>query len=301
MRRPMPRDFGRDGQLRVRMFITMLLLGAVYGFFIWAILTFLEGLQWMVLLVGALVLFQFFMSDKLVLASMRAKVVSPEQAPRLHAMVERLAQRAAIPKPKVAIAQMSVPNAFASGRNQKSATVTVTTGLMNLLSDDELEAVLAHEVSHIKTKDVVVMTYASFFSVVASTLMSVLFWSSLFGGFGRNREHGGGLMMAYLVVLVVWFLSQLLIAALSRYREFAADRGAALLTHQPMALASALQRISGSFSRLPKDDLRRAETLNAFFIMPAVGDSILNLFSTHPSLNRRVERLREMQRDLSLT
>ncbi|MEX2598843.1 MAG: zinc metalloprotease HtpX [Dehalococcoidia bacterium] len=287
--------------MRFRMWITMLLLGLVYGFFIWFLFEATGGsLLPMALIAGGLALFQFFFSDKLVLKSMRAKVVSPEEAPELHAMVEHLASRAGIPKPHVAVSQMAVPNAFASGRNQKSATVTVTTGLMTTLTKEELEAVLAHELSHIKTKDVVVMTYASFFSVVASTLLSILFWSSLFGGMGRNREGGGGLMMAYIVVLLVWVASQLLVSALSRYREFAADRGAAMLTGQPMALASALQRISSQFSRVPKDDLRKAETLNAFFIMPAIGDSIANLFSTHPSLDRRVARLREMQRELSL-
>lgn len=302
MQRRLPRDFGRDSQLRTRMFITMVLLGLVYGFFMWFLFVATDGsLLIMAVLAGGLALLQLFLSEKMVLKAMRAKVVSPEEAPELHAMVDSLSERAGIPKPKVAISQMTVPNAFASGRSQKSATVTVTTGLMDLLKKDELEAVVAHEISHIRTKDVVVMTYASFFSMVASTLMSFLFWSSLFGGMSRNREGGGGLMMAYIVVLLVWVFSQILIAALSRYREFAADRGATLLTQNPMALASALNRISSSFSRVPKDDLRRAETMNAFFIMPAIGDTIANLFSTHPPLNRRIERLREMQRDLQLT
>ena len=289
--------FGRDRQLQTRMWITMLLLGVVYGAFVFFML---QISPFMLVFVGLLVFVQFLMSDRLVLASMRAKVVTPDQAPKLHAMVERLAQGAGIPKPKVAIADMPVPNAFATGRSQKKAAVAVTTGLLEALSDEELEGVLAHEISHIKTRDVVVMTYASFFSVVASTLMTFLFWSSLFGGLGRSRGNSGGnaMMIAYVVTILVWFISQMLVAALSRYREYSADRGAAALTGRPSALASALERIAGSFTRLPKDDLRRAETLNAFFIMPAVGDGFASIFSTHPPMARRVARLRELQAQL---
>jgi heat shock protein HtpX len=232
---------------------------------------------------------------------MRAKVVSESEFPRLHAMVGELAQAAGIPKPKVAVAQMSAPNAFATGRSVKGATVAVTSGLMDLLDERQMRAVLAHEISHIRTRDVVVMTYASFFSMVAATLMSWLFWSSLFGGMGRRRNDNSGnvMMLVYLVTIVVWFVSQLLVAALSRYREYAADRGAAVLTREPLALASALQRIHGGLTGVPRTDLRKAESASAFFIMPAVGDGFASLFSTHPSMERRVLRLQEMERQLN--
>lgn len=294
-----PRGFARDRQLRARMMFTMVLLGIVYGLFLWFLVT-VAGALFMLVFAVALVLIQFILSDKLVLTTMRAKVVTAQQAPKLHATVERLSDRAGIPKPKVAIADMSVPNAFATGRSQKHAAVAVTTGLINLLSEQELEGVLAHEISHIASRDVQVMTYASFLSVVASTLMSFFFWSALFGGMSRNRHGGGGnmLMVAYVVTILVWFVSQLLVAALSRYREYSADRGAALLTRRPQDLASALRRISGTLTGLPKDDLRRAETLNAFFIMPAIGDGFASLFSTHPPMARRVERLQLLANDI---
>ncbi|MCY4582159.1 MAG: zinc metalloprotease HtpX [Chloroflexi bacterium] len=297
-----PRRLGRDNQLRARMLFTMLLLGLVYGLFLWFLVS-VAGATVMLGFAVVLVLVQFFLSDKLVLTSMRAKVVTPEEAPELHAMVDRLAMMAGIPKPKVAVADMAVPNAFATGRSQKHAAVAVTTGLMRVLNERELEGVLAHEISHIASRDVQVMTYASFLSVVASTLMSLFFWSALFGGgFGRSRHSGGGyIMIAYLVTILVWVISQVLIAALSRYREYAADRGAAILTNRPRDLASALQRISGSITGLPENDLRRAEPLNAFFIMPAIGDGFASVFSTHPPMARRIERLLELERTTMLT
>ena len=292
-----PRRVGRDNQLRARMLFTMLLLGLVYGLFLWFLVS-VAGATVMLSIAVVVVLVQFMLSDKLVLVSMRAKVVSPDEAPGLHKMVDRLALAAGIPKPKVAIAEMSVPNAFATGRSQKHAAVAVTTGLMQVLNERELEGVLAHEISHIASRDVQVMTYASFFSVVASTLMSFFFFSALFGGFGRDRSSGAGsyLMIAYLVTILVWVISQVLVAALSRYREYSADRGAAILTQRPRDLASALQRISGSLTGLPQNDLRRAETLNAFFIMPAIGDGFASIFSTHPPMERRIERLLELER-----
>ena len=296
-----PSDFGRDNQLRVRMWFTMLLLGLVYAVFLFVLFRLGVGVGIMLVLAGGLALFQFFASDRMVLATMRAKVVSREEQPELHAMVERLSMAAGIPKPKIAVADMQVPNAFATGRSQKTAAVAVTTGLMGLLSERELEGVLAHEISHIRTRDVVVMTYASFFLVVASTLMQFLFFSALFGGMGRSRQGGGNVfMIAYVVTIVVWLVSQMLVAALSRYREFGADRGAAVLTRRPGDLASALQRIQASITRLPQNDLRSAESLNAFFIMPAVGDGFAKLFSTHPPMNRRVELLREMERGIMM-
>ncbi len=291
-----PTDFGRDNQLRARMWFTMLLLGLVYAVFLFVLLQLGVGVGIMLALAGGLALFQLFASDRMVLATMRAKVVTPEEQPELHRMVDRLSLAAGIPKPKVAVSNMEVPNAFATGRSQKTAAVAVTTGLMALLSERELEGVLAHEISHIRTRDVVVMTYASFFLVVASTLMNFLFFSAIFGGMGRSRQGGGNVfMIAYVVTIVVWLVSQMLVAALSRYREYGADRGAALITRRPGDLASALQRIQGAITGLPKNDLRRAESLNAFFIMPAVSDGFAKLFATHPPMNRRVELLREME------
>lgn len=294
-----PRDLGRDTQLVTRMVITVILLGIVYGFFLWFLLS-VAGAAFMLVFAIMLVLFQFIMSDRLVLTSMRAKVVSPDEAPELHQIVERLCAAAGIPKPKIAISEMQVPNAFATGRSQKHAAVAVTTGLLSILNKDQLEGVLAHEISHIATRDVQVMTYASFLSVVASTLMSLFFWSSMFGGMGRSRENGAHsyMMIAYLVTIMVWVLSQVLIAALSRYREYSADRGASQLTGRPMDLAAALHKISGSLTGLPKQDLRRAETLNAFFIMPAVGDGFARLFSTHPPMGRRIEKLQILDNEL---
>ncbi|MCH7608697.1 MAG: zinc metalloprotease HtpX [Chloroflexi bacterium] len=296
-----PSDFGHDNQLRVRMWFTMALLGLVYAVFLFVLFRLGVGVGIMLALAGGLALFQLLASDRMVLATMRAKVVTPQEQPELHRMVERLSLAAGIPKPKVAVSDMQVPNAFATGRSQKTAAVAVTSGLMALLSERELEGVLAHEISHIRTRDVVVMTYASFFLVVASTLMNFLFFSAIFGGMGRGR-HGGGnvFMIAYVVTIVVWLISQMLVAALSRYREFGADRGAAVLTRRPGDLASALQRIQATITGLPQNDLRRAESLNAFFIMPAVGDGFAKLFATHPPMNRRVELLREMERGIMM-
>ncbi len=295
-------QFGKDTQLTIRMTITILLLGLLYSAFILVLLSLGTSVVFVLAFAVVLVVVQFFFSNRMVLLSMRAKVVSPEEQPKLHKMVERLALNGGIRKPRIAVSQMDVPNAFATGRSTSSATVAVTTGLMKLLTDREMEAVLAHELTHIKNKDVVVMTFASFFSVVASTLMMMFFWMGLFGGFGgRGRGGGGGyIMMAYMVTLIVWLLSMLLVSALSRYREFSADRGAAIITGQPGDLISALTRIHGSIAKIPKNDLRRAEKMNAFFILPAVGDSLANLFSTHPAVTKRIERLQRMQQTMGL-
>ena len=295
-------QFGKDTQLTIRMTITILLLGLLYSAFILVLLSLGASVVLVLVIAVVLVIVQFFFSNRMVLLSMRAKVVSPKEQPKLHQMVERLSVNGGIRKPRIAVSNMDIPNAFATGRSTSSATVAVTTGLMKLLNDREMEAVLAHELTHIKNKDVVVMTFASFFSVVASTLMMMFFWMGLFGGFGgRGRGGGGGyIMMAYMVTLIVWVLSMLLVSALSRYREFSADRGAAIITGQPGDLISALTRIHGSIAKIPKNDLRRAEKMNAFFILPAVGDSLANLFSTHPAVTKRIERLQRMQQTMGL-
>ncbi|MBM3941287.1 MAG: zinc metalloprotease HtpX [SAR202 cluster bacterium] len=292
------RDFGGEGQLRLRMAVTMLLLGVVYGFFLWAIFALTGGsMAWALVAVTVMVLIQFALSDRMILYSMRAKVVTPAEEPRLHAMVERLAVAAGIPKPRVAVSELDIPNAFAAGRSQKTAVVCATRRLMRILSERELEGVMAHELAHVKNRDAMVMTFASFFSVVASTLMSWFFWMGLFGGSRRDSRDSSGsaLMIAYLVTMVVWFVSQLLILALSRYREYAADRGAAATTGRPIDLASALLTLDATMRGVPKEDLRKAEAMNAFFIMPAIGDAMAEAFSSHPPIMKRVERLKAMQ------
>jgi heat shock protein HtpX len=246
------------------------------------------------------VIAQYFFSDKLVLLSTGAKIVTPEQAPDLHAIVDRLAAQADLPKPQIAVIDSPMANAFATGRSEKHAVekhavVAVTTSLVGQLDRGELEAVLAHELSHIKNKDMMVLTIASFLSTVAFMIVRFSFWFG--GGLGgrRDREGGNYGMIAYVAAIVVWFVSMLLIRALSRYREYAADRGAAIITGRPSQLASALLKISGRMQRIPERDLREVQGANAFYIIPAVrGDSIMELFSTHPSLEKRLERLQRL-------
>jgi heat shock protein HtpX len=239
---------------------------------------------------------QLLFGDRLALASMRAQVTTPDQAPELHAVVERLCQLSDIPKPKVAVARVDMPNAFAAGHNRRTATVCVTTGLMERLEPRELEGVIAHELAHIANRDVVVMTVAGFLATVAGLLIRFSMYSGLAGG--RSRDNTAVVFLAVVVVsVVVYALSFLLLRALSRYREYAADRGAALMTGAPAQLAAALGRISGEMSRIPSRDLRAAEGMNAFFIMPAVsrGFSLSSIVATHPPTEKRIERLLAMQ------
>jgi heat shock protein HtpX len=279
------------------MVATMLLLGVLYVVFIGALAYFGVGLLGIVLVMGLFSLGQFFFSDRLALYSMGAHVVDEEEATGrmrdVHRMVTRLSQQADLPKPKVALAETSVPNAFAAGRSQKNSTVCVTEGLLRTLDDEELEGVIAHELAHVKNRDVMVMTIASFLSTLA---FIVVRWGWLFGG-GRNRNNGG-VLAAIAVSLVVWVVSFLLIRALSRYREFAADRGAATITGKPSALASALLRIDGRMDRVPKEDMREQAEMNAFFVIPIRSGFVGKLASTHPATEKRVERLRELEREL---
>jgi heat shock protein HtpX len=296
----MRKSFGRDAGLSTRMFLTMFLLGALYvGFFVFMISYFQVGIVPMVLIMGGLAFLQYYTSDKIALAASGAKVVGPDEAPQLHAMVDRLCAMADLPKPRVAVIPTDVPNAFATGRGPKHAAVAVTEGLWRRLEPREVEGVLAHELSHIANRDVAVMTIASFFSMLAAFLMRMGMFTGMFGG-GRNREGGAPAFLIMLVVsLVTYVISYLLILMISRYREFAADRGAALITGAPENLMSALQKIASGMTRIPQRDLRQVEGMNAFFIIPtSVKSSIGELFMTHPPLEKRLARLSEIAQEM---
>jgi heat shock protein HtpX len=293
------RRWKSDRGLEFRMLVTIILLGVVYLAFL-AVLWYLNaGTLVTIIFIGGFMFLQYFYSDRMVLWSMGAKVVSESEAPELHEMVTRLCAIADLPKPKIAIVRTSVPNAFATGRNQKNAVVAVTTGIMQQLNRSELEAVLAHELTHVKNRDAMVLTIASFLSTLAFYMVRYLL---LFGGSGgsrRDRDSGGNIIIVWLVSVVVYAVSYLLLMALSRYREFAADRGSAVITGQPSHLASALMKISGVMPRIPTEDLRKVEGANAFFIIPAVSkSSLFNLFSTHPSLEARLAALENIEREL---
>jgi len=288
-------SFGRDPGLQFRMILTLFLLGALYVVFAGVLIG--AGVQGPVILLicGGLALLQLMTSDKLALHAMGAREVTPQEAPELHAMIERLCIQADLPKPKIAVAQTNMPNAFALGRSQKSATVCATTGIMNLLSPAELEGVMAHELAHVKNRDVMIMTIASFFASVAAMILQFGF---LFGGGGHSDDDDGPGMFAIIIVsLIVYVVSFVLMMALSRYREFVADRGAALVTGRPSALASALRKISSGMERIPQQDLRVANELSAFFISSPKAQ-IAGLFATHPPMEKRIEKLMEYEREL---
>lgn len=291
--------YGGDIGLQLRMFITMGLLAVVYLGFMAAM--FAAGVDSFAIVIFAAVMLgvQYFFSDKLVLASSGARIVEPNEAPELHAIIDRLVQAADLPKPKVAIIETPVPNAFATGRSPNHAAVAVTRGLMNTLTQQEFEAVVAHELAHIKNRDVMVITIASFFATVAQFVMRWGMWGGMGRGRRDSRDGGGSIIIFFGASILVWIISFFLIRALSRYREFAADRGAALLTGSPAALQSALVKISGTMQRVPQRDLREVEALNAFFIVPAsVQQSFLELFSTHPSMEKRIAYLDQLSREM---
>jgi len=286
--------FTRDAGLQSRMLITLFLLGAVYVVFVGVL--FASGLNGITigLIAGALAAVQFFSSDKLAMHAMGAREVTPQEAPELHAMIERLCIQADLPKPKVAVAHTEMPNAFALGRSQKSATVCATTGIMKLLSPAELEGVMAHELAHVKNRDVAIMTIASFFASVAATIVQFGFF---FGGGGGDDDDGPSFFVVILVSIAVYVISFFLMMSLSRYREFVADRGAALFTGRPSALASALRKISSGMERLPQQDLRVANELSAFFIA-SPKKVVSGLFATHPPMEKRIEQLMRLEAEL---
>ena len=291
-------EFKRDGGLQARMLFTMFMLGLLYVALVGALLAAGTGMIVMLIVIGGLMLAQLFLSDKLALASMGAREVSPEEAPGLHAMIERLCIQADLPKPRIAVADTPVPNAFAMGRSPKSAVVCATTGIMNTLPPQELEGVMAHELAHVKNRDVLIMTVASFFASIAAMITQFGFFFGG-GGMGDGDDDSPGFLVVLLVAFVVYIVSFFLMLALSRYREYTADRGAAVITGRPTALASALMRISGKMEQIPEQDLRASAPMNAFFIVPTgVRSSLAELFATHPPMEKRIARLQELEAQL---
>jgi heat shock protein HtpX len=280
------------------MLLTIFLLGILYAALVGVL--FASGASGVIIAVvaGGLLIGQFFIADKIGLASMGAKVVTPEQAPGLHAMIERLCIQADLPKPKIAVADTPMPNAFAIGRSQKTATVCATTGLMNMLEPHELEAVMAHELTHVKNRDVLIMTIAGFFAALASLIVQFGFF---FGGGSDSDDDGPSWAIVLLVSFVVYILSFFLMLALSRYREFTADRGSALITGRPSALSSALLKITSGMERVPQQDLRAAEGMSAFFIVsPGVKSALRTLFMDHPPTQKRIEQLSRLEAQLQV-
>jgi heat shock protein HtpX len=299
--------YGRDAGLTGRMVFTGFLLGLLYVVFAWVLFQLLNvGIVPMLLIVVGLAFFQYYTSDKLALAASGARIVQPEEAPELHAMVERLCAMADLPKPRVAVVDTDMPNAFATGRSPKHAAVAVTSGLMRRLEPEEIEGVLAHELSHVANRDVLVMTVASFFAMLAGVLTRFGLYAGMFGGYGGGNRGGGNnnnsvpvWLIVLVVSIVVYLISWVLIRTLSRYREFAADRGSALITGAPEHLMSALQKISGQIAVIPAQDLREVSAMNAFFIIPTnVKQQISVLFMDHPPLEQRLAKLAEIAREM---
>jgi heat shock protein HtpX len=295
------KSYGRDAGLSLRMLLTGTMLGLLYVVFAVVLFTYLSvGLVPMLLIIGGMAIFQYYTSDKLALMASGAKVVDRDQAPQLHDMIERLCAMADLPKPRVAVIDTDVPNAFATGRSPKHAAVAVTRGLWERLEPQEVEGVLAHELSHVANRDVLIMTVSSFFAMLAGVLTRWMMFAGMFGGDRRDNNNGPPIWLIVLLVSVVtYFISQILILAISRYREFAADRGSALITGAPEHLMSALQKISSDMFRIPQRDLREVETMNAFFIIPTnVKQRAATLFMTHPPLEQRMERLAAIAREM---
>ncbi len=288
----------RDWGLKFRMYFTLIMLGLVYLAFI--ALLFALGINiWIIAGIAVVLVFmQYYYSDRIVLWSVGARIVGEDEAPELYNIVSKLAKEANIPMPKIAIVNTPIPNAFATGRNPNNAVVAVTTGLLDTLDMDEIEAVLGHELSHIKNRDVAVITIASLISMIAFFVMR---WAMFMGFFGGDRREEESASILFLVSAIVWFISFLLIRALSRYREFAADMGSAILTKKPRALISALLKIERKMKYISSNEKAKVEGMNAFFIVPAIsGKTLMSLFSTHPPTEKRIERLEKIAVQLGL-
>jgi heat shock protein HtpX len=290
--------FRPDRGLTTRMVATGFLLGLLYVVFVAVLIALTRSAVVAIVIAAGLLFAQYWFSDRIALYAMHGRVVTPEQAPQLHGAIDRLCALADMPKPTVAIADSDFPNAFATGRSPKKAVLCVTTGLLRRLETDELEGVLAHELSHVAHRDVAVMTIASFLGVLAGLMTRI----GLYGGLGRNRDQNAALVTLAVVLasVVVYAISFLLTRLLSRYRELAADRAGAVLTGRPSSLASALTKVSGEIARIPTRDLRQAQAFNAFFFAPALkpGASFSALFATHPPLERRLDQLAGIAREL---
>ena len=291
----------RDAGLTARMIISFAVLTVLYIVFLSVLAYAGVGAIAIAVIAGIMILAQWYFSDKIVLWSTGAKIVRREQFPELHDLVERIVARNNLSKPRIAVINTRMPNAFATGKTPKSSIVAVTVGLMDQLDPEELEGVIAHELAHIKNRDVLVLTLASLFSMIAWYLMRFGMYGAMFGGHGRRDNQGGAAMLLILVIAIVtWIASFIIIRAISRYREYVADRDGALITGKPSKLASALLKISGTMKRIPTRDLREVEGMNAFFIIPAIsGDALTNLFSTHPPVAQRVKKLMEMEAAMS--
>jgi heat shock protein HtpX len=291
-------SFGRDTGLQLRMATVMFLLGLVYVVFVGVLIQAGVGAGIVITIAAGLALLQLFASDKMALGAMGAKEVSPQEAPELHAMIERLCVQADLPKPRIAIANTRMPNAFALGRSPKNATVCATTGIMEILSPAELEGVMAHELTHVANRDVMVMTLASFFATIAAYIVQFGFY---FGGGmgGGDDDDNVSFIAVFFISIAVYAVSFFLMQMLSRYREFAADRGSAIITGRPSALASALMKISSGMHQIPKQDLRATSQLAAFYIFPpGAKKSISELFATHPSMEKRIAALQRLEGQL---
>jgi heat shock protein HtpX len=289
-RRP---SFGKDTGLQARMLLTLFLLGLLYVVFVGVLFAAGAGAGIIVVVAVGLLLLQLFASDKIAMGTLGVKEVSPAEEPELHGIIDRLCVQADLPKPRVCVMETPMPNAFAMGRSRKTTTVCATRGILEMLNSSELEGVMAHELTHVINRDVMVMTLAGFFASLASLILQFAFF---FGGGGRDEEEDQSIFLVIAVSALVYAISFFLLRALSRYREFAADRGSAVLTGRPSALASALIKISGTIERQPRQDLRKAEGLSAFFIVPPKAkSSLLNLFADHPPLEQRLEALQRLE------